>query len=74
MAKPRIYMTSPILCVDLPAFDSNGDPFPIKGCHECLPWSAEVVKDPTHPDGVVVREWHAVDCPTLAYFLAPDAD
>jgi len=71
MAKPRIYMTSPVLCVDLPAFDDDGEPFPIHACSDCLPWRAEVIHSDSYPEGVAVREWHGADCPTLAYFFAP---
>jgi len=52
--------TAPIGCVDLAAFDENGEPYEIHGCDYCLPWHAEVHID---DDGdVFIREWHAVEC------------
>jgi hypothetical protein len=51
---------APIGCVDLAAFDDDGERYEIHGCDYCLPWYAEVRID---DDGnVFVREWHAVEC------------
>lgn len=51
---------APIGCVDLAAFDEDGEPYEIHGCDYCLPWHAEVHID---DDGdVFIREWHAVEC------------
>lgn len=58
--RPDIGYTAPIGCIDLAAFDENGEPYEITGCHYCAPWHAEVHID---EDGdVFVREWHAVEC------------
>lgn len=40
---------------------------PIYACAECLPWYVEVVAaDPDdHTDGLIVREWHAAECPAV---------
>jgi hypothetical protein len=56
----RTTYSAPIGSVDLAAFDEDGEPYEIHGCHYCLPWYAEVhIGD----DGeVFVREWHAVEC------------
>jgi hypothetical protein len=52
--------TAPIGSVDMAAFDADGEPYEITGCHYCAPWHAEVHID---DDGqVFVREWHAVEC------------
>ena len=52
--------SAPVGSIDLAAFDENGEPYEIHGCHYCLPWHAEVHLD----DGgqIFVREWHAVEC------------
>ncbi|WP_331746028.1 hypothetical protein [Streptomyces virginiae] len=51
---------APIGCVDLRAFDDEGNAYEIRACHDCLPWHAEVVI----VDGeILVREWHTVGCP-----------
>nr|MDT0521268.1 hypothetical protein [Streptomyces sp. DSM 41633] len=51
---------APVGCVDLRAFDDEGNAYEIYACHDCLPWHAEVVI----VDGeILVREWHAVGCP-----------
>ncbi|MEU3050024.1 hypothetical protein ABZ705_26540 [Streptomyces sp. NPDC006984] len=53
---------APVGCVDLRAFDDEGNAYEIYACHDCLPWHAEVVI----VDGeILVREWHAVGCPQL---------
>ena len=55
--------TAPVGCVDLAAFDDDGEPYEIHGCDDCLPWYAEVHLD---DDGqVFVREWHAAECKTF---------
>jgi hypothetical protein len=55
----RITHNAPIGCVDLAAFDEDGEPYEIHGCHYCLPWHAEVHVD---DDGnIFVREWPAVE-------------
>ncbi|OEJ36545.1 hypothetical protein [Streptomyces agglomeratus] len=51
---------APVGCVNLRAFDDEGNAYEIYACHDCLPWHAEVVI----VDGeILVREWHAVGCP-----------
>jgi hypothetical protein len=52
---------APVGCVDLAAFDDDGEPYQIHPCNSCLPWHAEVIRG---DDGeIFVREWHAVECP-----------
>jgi hypothetical protein len=61
--------TAPIGCVDLAAFDDDGEPYEIHGCDDCLPWHAEVHLD---DDGqVFVGEWHAVECKTFQDLIDP---
>ena len=57
--KRRVTYTSPVL-----AFEYPNDGEPIWPCHDCLPWHVEVIE--SEDDGVLIREWHAVDCPALA--------
>jgi hypothetical protein len=53
--------SAPVGCVDLAAFDDDGEPYEIRPCYSCLPWHAEVHVD---EDGAIfVREWHAMECP-----------
>ncbi|MFI6411844.1 hypothetical protein [Streptomyces sp. NPDC050585] len=57
---PSVNLSAPVGSVDLGALDDEGNPYEIWPCHDCLPWHAEVIL----VEGVVlVREWHAVDCP-----------
>lgn len=58
--KRRNTYTDPIGCVDRAAFDDNGEPYEIHGCHYCQSWHAEVHID--EDSEVFVREWHAVEC------------
>jgi hypothetical protein len=61
---------APIGCVDLAAFDEDGEPYEIRACNSCLPWHAEVVRD---DDGdILVREWHAVECPEFEALIKRD--
>jgi len=48
--------------LDLAAFDEDGESLPIWPCRHCSRWHAEVVKT---DDGLIVREWHAAECPHL---------
>ncbi|WP_019885881.1 hypothetical protein [Streptomyces purpureus] len=57
---PNLNLSAPVGSVDLGAFDDDGNPYEIWACHDCLPWHAEVV---LVEGEVLVREWHAVDCP-----------
>lgn len=57
--KRRIHYGSPVLPLDYP---NDGEP--IWPCPECLPWHVEVI-DSELEGGVVIREWHAVDCSRL---------
>lgn len=61
--RPRVNLHAPVLPFDYPA-----DGEPIWPCHDCLPWHVEVVVE---EDQVLVREWHAVDCPVLVDDEAP---
>ena len=61
---------APIGCVDLAAFDEDGEPYEIHGCDYCLPWHAEVrIDDGGH---VFVREWHAVECEAFEELINSD--
>jgi hypothetical protein len=63
---------APVGSIDLAAFNSEGEPYQIWGCNDCLPWHAEVIRE---DDGVIiVREWHAVGCETFRSLLAEDQD
>lgn len=55
--KPDVTYRAPVGCVDLQAFDDDGNSYEIQACHDCLPWHAEVV---IVEGNVLVREWHAV--------------
>jgi hypothetical protein len=59
--RPKITCDAPIGPVDLRAFNEASDPFEITACMHCLPWHAEVVRDPD-TDEILIREWHAVEC------------
>lgn len=65
--RPKLDLTAPVGSVDLAAFEEDGTPFTIWPCHDCLPWHAEVITD---SGTVLVREWHAIDCPTFRTLTA----
>ncbi|MFE7780286.1 hypothetical protein [Streptomyces nigrescens] len=67
--KPNVTYTAPVGSIDLRAFNDDGDPYEIYACHDCLPWYAEVV---IVEGEVLVREWHAVDCPQFQALLTDD--
>jgi predicted RNase H-like nuclease len=69
--RPNITNVAPIGSVDLRAFDELGDPYEILACLHCLPWHAEVVRDP-ETDEVLVREWHAVECEAFQDLISGD--
>lgn len=62
----NVTFSAPVGCVDLAAFDDDGEPYEIHGCDNCLPWHAEVLVEDGH---VFVREWHAVDCQAFQELL-----
>lgn len=62
---------APIGSVDLLAFDEAGDAYEIMACPDCLPWRAEVVRDPRTKD-ILIREWHAVDCELFQELIRDD--
>jgi hypothetical protein len=64
--KPNVTYTAPVGSVDLPAFDKEGVAYEIVACDSCLPWCAEVV---VVEGEILVREWHAVDCPAFQSLL-----
>ncbi len=69
-AEPRkrnVTNSAPVGSVDLAAFQDDGTPYEIWPCHDCLPWHAEVV---AVEGEVLVREWHAVDCPQFQELVA----
>ncbi|SIH56851.1 Uncharacterised protein [Mycobacteroides abscessus subsp. abscessus] len=71
-ARRNVTYHAPVGSIDLAAFDEDGNSCEIRPCPECLPWHAEVINDPeTH--GVLVREWHAIECPHFEYLLNEDA-
>lgn len=61
----RVKYNDPVLAID---YLNDGDP--IWPCTDCLPWHVEVV-DSEDEDGIVIREWHAVDCPRLSDEIEP---
>lgn len=61
---PDTTYRAPVGSIDLPA-----EEYEIWPCHDCLPWHAEVIRDPDS-DEVFVREWHAVECPQFVALLA----
>jgi hypothetical protein len=69
--RPDITFNAPIGSVDLRAFDEVGDTYEITACPDCLPWHAEVVRDP-ETNETLVREWHAVECPLFQDLIAND--
>lgn len=68
-AKVDLTYHAPILCVDLLAFNEDGEPFEIWPCDHCLPWRVEIVHADDWPGGVAAREWHAAECPRLLHWL-----
>jgi hypothetical protein len=67
--KPDTTRSAPIGSVDLAAFKDDGTPHEIWPCHDCLTWHAEVVQ----ADGnILVREWHAFDCPQFQELISED--
>jgi hypothetical protein len=63
---PNVHRDAPVGSVDMPAFQEDGTPYEIWPCHDCLPWHAEVVRS---EGDVLVREWHAVDCPLFVELI-----
>lgn len=57
MTTRRITYDAPVLPFDWPYDDGDQ----IHACNDCLPWHAELTRDP-ETDALWVREWHAVDC------------
>lgn len=70
-ARPKITYDAPIGPVDLRAFNEVGDPFEITACMHCLPWHAEVVRDP-ETNEILIREWHAVECEVFQELIEDD--
>lgn len=70
MTRPRIYRNAPVVPIDFDSGIDDDEPYEISGCNTCLPWHAEVVRSVENPDEILVREWHAVDCETLAFLLS----
>lgn len=59
-------LTSPVMPLDWPVYrgHEHEQDLHFHPCADCLPWSVELIFD--HPQlDLVVREWHAHDCPTL---------
>ncbi|MFH8581650.1 hypothetical protein [Streptomyces zaomyceticus] len=67
--RPNVNHFAPVGSVDLRAFDDEGNSFEIFACIDCLPWYAEVVRD---EEEVLVREWHAVECPQFKRMIADE--
>lgn len=53
----RWKLDAPILAFDYPWEDGDQ----IRACGDCLPWYAEIYREPGD-DRIWVREWHAVGC------------
>ncbi|MEU3520310.1 hypothetical protein ABZ770_34435 [Streptomyces sp. NPDC006654] len=67
--EPNVTYSAPVGSIDLVAFKEDDTPHEIWPCGDCLPWHAEVVR----VDGeILVREWHAVDCPQFRELLSED--
>lgn len=67
--EPNTTRSAPVGSIDLRAFADDGTAYEIWPCHHCLPWHAEVV----HAEGeILVREWHAVDCPEFRELVNGD--
>lgn len=64
--KPNTARNAPVGSVDMLAFQKDGTPYEIWPCDHCLPWHAEVVRSEGE---IIVREWHAVDCPLFQELL-----
>jgi hypothetical protein len=69
MAGRRIHMNAPVVPVDLLGGDEHGQPVTQWSCDDCLPWHFEVIREPDS-EYIYIREWHAIDCATLAYIVA----
>ncbi|MFC5668300.1 hypothetical protein ACFP3U_35735 [Kitasatospora misakiensis] len=67
--RPQVGYTAPVGSIDLPAFDDDGTTYEVWPCVDCHPWHAEVILE---GQDVLVREWHAVDCPLFQQLLAND--
>ncbi|RBQ15361.1 hypothetical protein DP939_36380 [Spongiactinospora rosea] len=67
--KPNTTYTAPVGSIDLMHAKADGTPNEIWPCHDCLPWHAEVV---VVDEEIVVREWHAIDCPHFQDLLKDD--
>ncbi|MFF5020137.1 hypothetical protein [Streptomyces sp. NPDC001165] len=65
--KPDTSRSALVGSVDLRAFADNGTAYEIWPCDHCLPWHAEVVQAGGE---ILVREWHAVDCPDFQELVA----
>ncbi|WP_405683062.1 hypothetical protein [Streptomyces sp. NBC_00057] len=65
--KSNVTYSAPVGSVDLAAFQDDGTPYEIWACDDCLPWHAEVVRVERE---ILVREWHAVDCPQFQDLVA----
>ena len=57
---PNVTNSAPLWAVDTPL--DLDEPIEIRICYDCYPWYAEVIPG----DPVLVREWHANDCPLVA--------
>ncbi|WP_331764430.1 hypothetical protein [Streptomyces anulatus] len=65
--KPNVTYNAPIGSVDLVAFKEDGTSYEIWACLDCLPWHAELVRVEGE---LLVREWHAVDCPQFQNLIS----
>lgn len=69
--RPNIGFGAPVGSVDLCAFDDAGNAYEILACPDCLPWRAEVVRDP-RTNELLIREWHAVACELFQELIRDD--
>lgn len=67
--KPNVTYSAPIGSVDLRAFQDDGSSYEVWPCNDCLPWHTEVVRVEGE---ILVREWHAVDCPQFVRLVSDD--
>lgn len=68
MTKRRNTYSAPVVPIEYPV-----DGEPIRPCVECLPWHVDVIPD--HPEGGVwVREWHAIGCKWLEWWMSSEEE
>ena len=68
----KVTYDAPVGCIDLAAFNDDGEAYEVWPCTDCLPWHAEVV---VADDGtILVREWHAMGCQSFRELLKDEPE